>query len=99
MELFIEEWEWDERNIEHLAKHDITPELIEDGIWSERPLFIRNKPDRAATHLMIGPDRGGAFWTICIRQVGDEPGLWRAITGWRSVPREVQWYHKHSRHQ
>lgn len=92
MELYIELWEWDDGNIEHLATHGITPELIEDEIWLEAPKFNANRSDRAASHLMVGPDRGGQLWTICIVQVDDDPATWRAITGWRSKPREQGWY-------
>lgn len=59
MDLYIEEWEWDDGNIEHLATHGITPELVEDEIWSEAPKYIANRRNRTASHLMIGPDRGG----------------------------------------
>lgn len=92
MELHIEEWEWDDGNIEHLATHGITPELIEDEIWMEAPRFNANRHGRAASHLMVGPDRGGELWTICIVRIDDDPAIWRAITGWRSKPREKAWY-------
>lgn len=94
MELYIELWEWDDGNIEHLATHGITPELIEDEIWLETPKFIANRSGRAASHLMVGPDRGGQLWTICIVQVDDNPATWRAITGWRSKTREQAWYRR-----
>jgi hypothetical protein len=90
--LYIEAWEWDDGNIEHLATHGITPELIEDEIWLEAPKFLANRRNRAASHPMVGPDRGGELWTICIVQVEDDPAIWRAITGWRSRPREQEGY-------
>lgn len=73
MDLYIEEWEWDDGNIEHLARHGITPELIEDEIWAEAPKYNANRQGRSASHFMIGPDRGGMLWTICILQVVDDP--------------------------
>jgi hypothetical protein len=94
MELFIEEWEWDDNNIEHLAARGITPELIEEEIWLEAPKYNTNRKGRTASHLMVGPDRSGALWTICILQVDEEPALWRAITGWRSKQHEAQWYRR-----
>jgi hypothetical protein len=90
--LSIEAWEWDDGNIEHHATRGITPELMEDDIWLEAPKYIANRRNRAASHLMIGPDAGGQFWTICILQVDDDPATWRAITGWKSKPREKAWY-------
>lgn len=94
MELFIEAWEWDDGNIEHLANRGITPELIEDEIWLESPKYNTNRKGRAASHFMVGPDRGGRIWTVCIVQVIDEPATWRAITGWPSKPHEQQWYRR-----
>ena len=55
-------------------------------------MFRRNKRRRAASHQMIGPDRGGQFWTICIVHVRDD--RWRAVTGWRSQRHEIDWYNK-----
>jgi len=93
MELYIEEWEWDEDNIEHLANRGITPELVEE-VWLEAPKYAQNLPDRAASHLMVGPDPGGAMWTICILQVADDPATWRAITGWPSSRQQINWYRR-----
>lgn len=56
--LYIEAWEWDDGNIEHLATRGITPELVEDKIWGEAPKYIADRHNRAASHLMIGPDLG-----------------------------------------
>ncbi len=94
MRLYIEEWEWDDGNIEHLATHGITPELIEDEIWLEAPKYNANRQGRSASHFMVGPDHSESMWTICILQVADEPATWRAITGWRSKPQEEQWYRR-----
>lgn len=94
MELYIEAWEWDDANIAHLDAHGITPEMIEDEIWAEAPKFITNRHNRSASHLMVGPDRSGSLWTVCIIQVGAHSGVWRAITGWPSKPREAAWYWK-----
>src|SRR5258706_1759692 len=84
MELSIEEWEWDDGNIEHLAARGISPELIEDEIWQEAPKFNTNRRNRSASHFMIGPDRSQRSWTICTLQVAEAPAIWRAITGWKS---------------
>jgi hypothetical protein len=92
MRLLIDEWEWDDGNVEHLARRGVTPERIEEEIWALQPKFNANRHNRSASHYMIGPDQGGALWTICIIQIMDDPATWRAITGWRSKPREIAWY-------
>ncbi len=94
MELSIEEWEWDDGNIEHLAARGISPELIEDEIWQEAPRYNTNRRNRSASYFMIGPDRSQRSWTICILQVAEDPAIWRAITGWKSKPYEVAWYRR-----
>lgn len=99
MELYIEAWEWDDGNMDHLAIRGITPELIEDDIWLEAPKYNTNRQNRSASHLMVGPDRAGRIWTICIVQVADDPATWRAITGWKSKPREEQWYLRNRRNR
>jgi hypothetical protein len=94
VKLYIEEWEWDDGNIDKLSKRSITPELIEDEIWLEAPKYLRNRRGRSADYLMVGPDRGGTMWTIGILQVADDPATWRAISGWKSKPHEQEWYRR-----
>ncbi|MFN2490355.1 MAG: hypothetical protein ABR529_11580 [Actinomycetota bacterium] len=43
---------------------------------------------------MIGPDDGGTIVVVCIVEVAGQPGLWRAITGWKAEPREWGWYRR-----
>lgn len=89
--LWISEWEWDDGNLEELAAHGLDRHTVLD-VADEAPRFRRNKKGRAASHQMIGPDRGGQFWTVCIVEVLDQ--RWRAITGWPSEERERTWYDK-----
>ena len=92
--LTIEEWEWDDGNLAELAAHGVS-RLTVIRVSEEVPLFRRNKKRRAATLQMIGPDRGGTFWTVCIVEASEwRPGRWRAVTGWRSEPHEIAWYRR-----
>ena len=65
VELDVRELKWDWRNARHGAKHTLQP-YIGDAVLLGNPKFFLNKPGRAATHLMIGPDRIGKIWTIGI---------------------------------
>lgn len=94
--MYIQEWEWDDENIAHLARHRLTPRLVRE-VAGANPLFRRNKQSRAATHQMIGPDHQGAYWTVCLRQHELDRGRWRAITGWPSEHEEIAWHHRRSR--
>ena len=89
--MYVDEWEWDDGNIEELAHQGIyagTVYQVADG----RPRFRRNKRSRAATHMMIGPDFGGRIWVVCIVQLHGRPGIWRAIAGWPAGKAEQEWY-------
>jgi hypothetical protein len=82
----IQDWDFDEANVEELAAHDVTIEIVDD-IAENRPRFRRNKKRRSATHQMIGPDEGGKFWVICLLETG--PSIWRPITGWEASEHEI----------
>jgi hypothetical protein len=90
----ILEWDWDDGNLGYLGRRGLSRRHIRE-VSQERPLFRRNLAGRAATHLMIGPDNGGAMWTICIVEVSGKPGVWRAFNGWRSDEEEKGWYERH----
>jgi hypothetical protein len=93
MDVWSMEWQWDEDNLAELARHRLDRKTVEQ-VTEEQPRLRRNKKDRAATHMMIGPDRGGRRWVVCIVQVRGQPGLWRAITGWRAEPEDEEWYRR-----
>lgn len=89
--MWIGEWEWDDGNLSELARHGIDRSTVL-AVAAEDPRFRRNMRRRAASHQMIGPDRGGQCWTVCILHLhGDR---WRAVTGWRSEEHEIDWYNK-----
>ena len=90
----VEEWEWDEFNLGYLGRRGITRRIVLE-VANEDPRFRRNKRERSATHLMIGPDRGGTIWTICIVEVARWPGRWRAFNGWNSDDEDKAWYNRH----
>lgn len=89
-EIDVFEFEWDERNEGHCARHGVGPltaEEVKDGI----PKFFENDPGKTGTHMMIGPDAAGRYWTIVIRP-SSERGRWRPITGWSSDKAELKKY-------
>lgn len=46
---YVAEWQWDEANIEELAKHGISPDTVYE-IFEEAPRYRLNRKGRAATH-------------------------------------------------
>jgi hypothetical protein len=89
----IKSWNFDEWNLAELAEHGITRRTVRQ-VAEESPRFRANKRNRAASHHMIGPDRGGAFWVICIVELPDQDHEWRAITGWAARQHEREWYRR-----
>lgn len=90
LEIEVWEFEWDEDNESHCARHGVTPSVAEE-VKGGTPLFFRNKRKRTGTHMMIGPDVGGRFWTVVILETSVE-GRWRPITGWPSDTPELRRY-------
>jgi hypothetical protein len=66
-------FEFNDDNTSHLARHDVTPMDI-SAVNGNSPRYFHNLPDRAGSHVMIGPD---------------DRGVWRPVTGWRMTRREA----------
>jgi hypothetical protein len=89
-EIQLLEFDWDDDNVAHCARHGVTPvaaEEVKDGL----PKFFLNDPGKTGTHIMIGPDASGRHWTIVIMPTS-HPGQWRPITGWPSDKAEILKY-------
>lgn len=91
--MFISEWVWDDGNVEEIWAHRLSPRDIID-VWEGAPKFRRNKKGRAATHQMIGPDRGGRFLAVFICENTVQPGLWRVVTARKAERPECEWWQK-----
>jgi uncharacterized DUF497 family protein len=87
--VWIGEWDWDDGNLDELARHGLDWYVVLQ-VAEGHPKFRANRKQRAASHQMIGPDRGGRYWTVCIVRLAGE--RWRAVTGWTSSTRERAWY-------
>lgn len=81
--------ELDSGNLDHLARHGVTEERVWQ-VFLGPARYVTNAPatGRSGTHLMIGPDAAGRFWTIVLAMVDEETGRWRPITGWPSTRKE-----------
>ncbi len=89
------EFEWDEDNVEHLARHGITPDEVE-GLF-QGPLLLRrggtDAPDRAR---VLGRTAAGRYLTIVIQEKAG--GVTRPFTGWDMRPHERNLYDRQIRH-
>jgi hypothetical protein len=89
--MYIEDWNWFDEDVEHLAAHGVRPSDVL-AVWREEPRYRRNRRNRAASHQMIGPDGKGGFFAIFIREDELVSGRWRAITGRRATDAEQAWW-------
>jgi hypothetical protein len=85
----VEQFAWDDDNIFHCSAHKLSADQV-DQVRDTRCVFFVNHSDQKASHLMIGPDRSGLFWTIAISQ--REVGLWYVHTGYQSSRKELAAY-------
>jgi hypothetical protein len=91
--LRVEDLQISDRVRDKLASHSVPIRAVRQ-VFYERPKYRKNKKNRAASHLMIGPDRGGAMWAIGIRETDYQPGLWRVINGWPAEDTDKEWYRR-----
>jgi uncharacterized DUF497 family protein len=78
--------EFDDHNVEHLARHAIAPEEIEQ--LTGNPYVTARNPRVAENRIfMIGRTDGGRMLTIVLEATHDD-ATWRPITGWDATPAE-----------
>src|SRR5438128_10349069 len=98
MELLIDDWYWDYTdggNVAYLAgthpDGNARPNPVTIiQVWQQDPRYRENLAGRAASHQMIGPDFGGATWTVCITQYYGF--TWKALNGWIATTTGCAWY-------
>jgi hypothetical protein len=81
----VQSFIWDfspDGNVDHLARHSVTPEDVEALLESD-PLFFRSPPSRRSTHAMIGRDGRGRSLIVYLLGSAD-PSIWEPVTGWQS---------------
>ena len=71
----IREFEWSDRNIEHIAGHNVWPDEVEDAAFDDEP-WIRK--GRKGTRYMLGFTIGGRYLFIVYRLKSE--GIARVIT-------------------
>ena len=71
----ITEFEWDENNIEHIARHNVSPDEIEDVAFDDEPWI---KKGREGTRYMLGYTVAGRY--LFVVYVLKSKGIARVIT-------------------
>lgn len=80
--MLIVEFEWDDDNIQHLARHGLDADQV-NAMLNSRITVIRNKRTGSGEYKFVGSGRGGELITLVVARTAT-PGRWRPITGMRN---------------
>lgn len=65
---------WNDENIEHIARHNVTPEEVEDVCYG---LHLSEKTS-GGRYILSGQSSAGRYLNVVIQRIGS--GLFRPIT-------------------
>ena len=80
---------FDDENEAKFAQHAITAEDVQQ-VLDNRPRFYRNRPQRRAPYVMLGPTFAGRLLVVPIEPVHE--GLWRPVTAFDPTPQQAARY-------
>jgi uncharacterized DUF497 family protein len=63
----VRQLEWDDANAEHIARHSVVPEEVEEVCFEDEPLFIRVGPGR---YQVTGQTASGRYLTAFLDHLG-----------------------------
>jgi len=90
----VVEFEWDDDNVEHLARHRITPEEVEE-LFDGPTLGRRGGTDASDRVRILGCTEAGRYLAIiCQEKAGD---IIRPFTGWDMRQHERDLYVRQTR--
>jgi hypothetical protein len=80
---------WDGLNVEHIARHGVAPEQVEEVYYGEGPLPTlgvrvgarRPSPRREPRYRLWGTDAAGTFLEIIVAPF-PRSGVWRCVTAY-----------------
>jgi len=70
----IDDLQWDDENIEHIARHNVDPQEVEDVCFGLH-ISVREKRRR---YILSGQSIGGRYLNVVVERVGK--GLFRPVT-------------------
>jgi hypothetical protein len=91
----IEDFEFDFGNTVHLINHGLEAADVWDVFLSD-PVFIEDLTGGSGDWKMIAPVAGTYLTIVVTESRSGDPRMARPITGWQSVPWEVQEYERNS---
>ena len=86
--MVISDLQWDDENIEHIARHDVTPKEVEDICFG---VHISAK-QRGQRYILSGQSVGGRYLNVVIERV--RRGVFRPITAFEMSENYKRKYRK-----
>ena len=83
---------FDDDNEAKFAQHRVTPGEVQQ-VFDRQPRFYRNRPDRRASIVMVGPTARGRLLVVPLEAVGG--GVWRPVTAFEPTPQQAARYRSH----
>lgn len=84
--MLFDKFEWDRGNIEHILRHDVVPDEVEEACVNKP--YVRRSADKR--YLIYGITDSGRY--IFIVGVSKEKGIFRTITARNMTEREKSLY-------
>jgi uncharacterized DUF497 family protein len=72
--LVIGDLEWDDENVEHIARHNVSPEEVEDICYG----FHLSEKAGGGRYVLSGQSSSGRYLNVVIERIGRK--LFRTIT-------------------
>ena len=72
--MYVTGFEWNEYNIEHIARHHVTPQDVEEACYLS-PLILKGRSSR---YYILGQSESGRYLAIVIEYKGK--GMVKVIT-------------------
>jgi uncharacterized DUF497 family protein len=88
----VDRLDWDDWNIEHISRHGVSQEDVENACHSAPVLFKQSYKDRL---IILGPAPDGRVLAVIIGQVPGEPaGVFYVFTARPADRTERRYYHQ-----
>lgn len=87
----IDELDWDDNNIEHIARHGVTPQEVEEVCFGFH-IYVREGGKR---YVISGQSASGRYLNVVVERVGK--GIFRAITAFEMSDKYKRRYKKRVR--
>ncbi len=91
--IYGDEFDWDNDNVEHIARHGVEPGEAEEAARDSEGMVIRRR--RGGRLAVIGMTEAGRVLVVALDR--ETPGLWRVVTARNANQNEKRSYRRRRR--